>query len=84
MELNKRQTGKNPFKGLDTRIKKDHLPGSTLKWFRSKHLNMLEVPSQILYFNSIENLWQDLKPAHPQRLSIVLTEVKLQYSVKEN
>ena len=38
-----------------------HTAKATLEWFKGKHLNVLEWPSQISDLIPIENLWYDLK-----------------------
>ena len=55
-----------------------HTARATMKWFRSKHIHMLESPD----LNQLENLWQDLKIAvHRHSPS---NQTKLELFCKEN
>jgi hypothetical protein len=44
-----------------------HTAKATLEWFKGKHLNILEWPSQKPDLNTIENLWYDLNIAVHKR-----------------
>ena len=59
-----------------------HTAKATLEWFKGKHLNVLEWPSQSLDLNPIENLWYDLKIAVRQRNTSSLNELE-QFFLKE-
>ena len=58
-----------------------HTAKATLKWFKGKHLNVLEWPSQSPDLNPIENLWCDLKIAVHQRNPSNLKELE-QFALK--
>ena len=53
-----------------------HTAKATLEWFKGKHLNVLEWPSQYPDVNPIENLWYDLKIAVHQRNPSNLKELE--------
>ena len=52
------------------------------EWFKGKHLNLLEWPSQRPHHNPIENLWYDLKIAVHQRKPSNLKELE-QFCLEE-
>ena len=53
-----------------------HTAKETLEWFKGKHLNVLEWPSQSSDLNPIGNLWYDLKIAVHQRNPSILKELE--------
>ena len=53
-----------------------HTGKATLEWFKRKHLNVLEWPSQSPDLNPIENLWYDLKISVHQRNPSNLKELE--------
>ena len=59
-----------------------HTAKATLEWFKGKHLNVLERPSQSPDLNPIENLWYDLKIAVHQRNPSNLKELE-QFCLEE-
>uniref|UniRef100_A0AAZ3QFL1 Tc1-like transposase DDE domain-containing protein n=1 Tax=Oncorhynchus tshawytscha TaxID=74940 RepID=A0AAZ3QFL1_ONCTS len=59
-----------------------HTAKATLEWFKGKHLNVLEWPSQSPDLNPIENLWYDLKIAVHQQNPSNLKELE-QFCLEE-
>ena len=53
-----------------------HTAKATLEWFKGKHVNVLEWPSQSPDLNPIENLWSDLKIAVHKRKPSNLKELE--------
>ena len=60
-----------------------HTTKATLKWFKGKRLNVLELPSQSPDLNPIENLWYDLKIAVHQQNPSNLKELE-QFCLEES
>ena len=53
-----------------------HTAKATLEWFKEKHLNVMEWPSQSPDLNPILNLWYDLKIAVHLRNPSILNELE--------
>uniref|UniRef100_A0AAX7TNG8 NACHT domain-containing protein n=1 Tax=Astatotilapia calliptera TaxID=8154 RepID=A0AAX7TNG8_ASTCA len=58
-------------------IDPEHKARATMEWFKTKHIHVLERPSQSPDLNPIQNLWQDLKTAVHKRCPSNLTELEL-------
>uniref|UniRef100_A0A669ESK4 Transposase Tc1-like domain-containing protein n=1 Tax=Oreochromis niloticus TaxID=8128 RepID=A0A669ESK4_ORENI len=54
-----------------------HKARATMRWFKTKHIHVLEWPTQSPDLNPIQNLWQDLKTAVHKRCPSNLTELEL-------
>ena len=59
-----------------------HTAKAMLEWFKGKHLNVLEWPSQSPDLNPVENLWYDLNIAVHQRNPSNLKELE-RFSLEE-
>ena len=60
-----------------------HTAKATLEWFKGKHVNVLEWPSQSPDLNPIENMWYDLKIALHQQNPSNLKELE-QFCLEES